>query len=102
MRWCNVWRIRLNPLQTKVLTLSKRRHPITDCSIRMDNINLKAAKSFKFLGAICDYKLMFEENIKAKIHNSQHIVSSFYYLKSHQYRIPDKTDKFIYFYQAQL
>ena len=42
MKRCNVWRIKLNPLKTRVLDFSRNRHPIMDCSIKMNNINLKA------------------------------------------------------------
>ena len=92
MKSCNkICRIRLNPLKTKVLSFGKKKHPIMDCSVKIENIYLKPEKSVKFLDAIFDYKLTFDKNIKAKIHNTQHITSSFYSLKSHQYRIPDKT-----------
>ena len=37
MRWCNIWRIRLNPFKTKVLNFSKKRHLIMDCPIKMGN-----------------------------------------------------------------
>ena len=43
-KWCNVRRIKLNPLKTKVLHFSKRKHPLLDCNIKMDNIILKAKK----------------------------------------------------------
>ena len=54
--------------------------------------NLKAEKSVTFLGVTFDSnKLIFEEHIKDKIHNTQHITSSYYSLRSQQYRIPVKT-----------
>ena len=43
-KWCNIWRIKLNPLKTKVLHFSKRKHPFLDCNIKMDNVKLKAEK----------------------------------------------------------
>ena len=93
-KWCNVWRIKLNPLKTKVLHFSKRKHPLLDCNIKMDNIILKAEKSVKFLGVIFDlnlHKLTFEEYIKDKIINTRYITSCFCSLKSKEYRIPQKT-----------
>ena len=54
----------------------------------MDNINLK---SVNFLGIIFHYKLTFEEHTQDKVNNTQHIISSYYSLRSQQYRIPDKT-----------
>ena len=36
-KWCNVWRIKLNPLKTKVLHFSKRKHPLLECNIKMDS-----------------------------------------------------------------
>ena len=53
-----------------------------DCFIKMNNINLKAEKSVKFLCVIFDYNITFEEHIKNKIHGSQHVTSSFYSLKT--------------------
>ena len=44
-KWCNVWTIKLNPLKTKVLHCSKRKHPLLECNIKMDRIKLKAEKS---------------------------------------------------------
>ena len=35
MKFCNTWRIRLNPLKTKVLDFSKERHSTIDCSVKM-------------------------------------------------------------------
>ena len=90
-KWCNVWRIKLNPLKTKVLHFSKRKHPLLDCNIKMDNIILKAEKSVKFLGVIFDHKFTFEDYIKDKTINTRHITSSFYSLKSKKYKIPQKT-----------
>ena len=90
-KWCNVWRIKLNPLKTRVLHFSKRKHPLLDCNIKMDNIILKAEKTVKFIGVIFDHKLTFEEHIKDKINNTRHITSSFYSLKSKRYRIPQET-----------
>ena len=84
MKWCNICRIRLNPQKTKVLNFSNKKHFIMDCSIKMDSINLKAKKTVKFLGVTFDYKLMFEEQIKYKVYNLQHVASSFYSLKCHQ------------------
>ena len=91
MRWCNVWITRLNPLKWKVSNFSKKAHLTMSCPLRMDIINLKAKKSVKFLGFIFDLKLTFGGHIKPKINNSQHIASSLYSLKSHQYRISNKT-----------
>ena len=90
-KWCNVWRIKLNPLKTRVLHFSKRKHPLLDCNIKMDNIILKAEKTVKFIGVIFGHKLTFEEHIKDKINNTRHITSSFYSLKSKRYRIPQET-----------
>ena len=89
--WCNIRRIKLNPLKTKVLDFSKRKHPLLDCNIKMDNVKLKAEKMVRFLGVIFDHKLTFEEHIKDKINNTRHVKSSFYCLKSKKYRIPEKT-----------
>ena len=88
---CNIWRIKLNPLKTKVLQFSKRKHPLLDCSIKMDNIKLKAEKSATFLGVICDHRLTFEEHVKDKIINTRHITSNYHSLKSKKYRISEKT-----------
>ena len=90
-KWCNVQRIKLSPLKTKVLHFSKKKHPLLDCNIKMYNIILKAEKTVKFLGDIFDHKLTFEEHIKDKINNTRHTTSSFYSLKSKGYRIPQKT-----------
>ena len=87
---CNIWRIKLNPLKTKVLHFSKRKHPLLDCSIKMDNVKLKAEKSVKFLGVIFDHRLTFEEHTKDKINNTRHITSNYYSHKSKKYRIPEK------------
>ena len=90
-KWCNIWRIKLNPLKTKVLHFSKRKHPLLDCNIKMNDVKLKAEKIVKFLGVIFDHKLTFEEHIKDKIINTRKITSSFYSLKSKKYRIPERT-----------
>ena len=90
-KWCNIWRIKLNPLKTKVLHFSKRKHPLLDCNIKMNDVKLKAEKIVKFLGVIFDHKLTFEEHIKDKIINTRQITSSFYSLKSKKYRIPERT-----------
>ena len=90
-KWCNVWRIKLNPLKNKVLNFSKRKHPLLECNIKLDSIKLKAEKSVKFLGVIFDHKFTFEDYIKDKIINTRHITSSFYSLKSKKYKIPQKT-----------
>ena len=90
-KWCNIQRIKLNPLKTKVLHFSKRKHPLLDCNIKMDNVKLKAEKIVRFLGAIFDHKLTFEEHIKDKINNTRQITSSFYSVKSKKYRIPERT-----------
>ena len=90
-KWCNIWRIKLNPLKTKVLHFSKKKHPILDCNIKMDDVKLKAEKIVKFLGVIFDHKLTFEEHIKDKINNTRQITSNFYSLKSKKYRIPERT-----------
>ena len=76
-----MWIIKLNPLKTKVLHFSKRKHHLLDCNIKIDNVQLKAEKTFKFLGVIFDHKLTFEEHIKDKMNNARHITSSFYSLK---------------------
>ena len=89
-KWCNIWRIKLNPLKTKVLHFSKTKHPLLDCNIKMDNVKLKAQKAVKFLRAIFDNKLTFKEHIKDKVNNTRHIASRFYSLKSKKYRIPEK------------
>ena len=89
-KWCNMWRIKLNPLKTKVLHFSKRKHHLLDCKIKMDNVQLKAEKTVKFLGVIFDHKLTFEEHGQDKIDNTRHMTSSFYSLKSKNYRIPEK------------
>ena len=91
MEWYNIWRIKSNPLKTKVLNFSNKRHPLMDCNIKMDNIKLKAEKSVKFPGVIFDYKLTFEDHIKDKINNTKHVTSNYYSLRSQQYSIPDKT-----------
>ena len=61
-KWCNIWRIKLNPLKTKVLHY--RKHPLLDCNgcwmDTMDTVKLKAEKSAKFLGVIFDHRLTFE------------------------------------------
>ena len=57
----------------------------------MDNVKLKEEKIVKFLEVIFDHKLTFEEHIKDKINNARYITSSFYFLKSKKYRIPEKT-----------
>lgn len=62
MKWCNVWRIKLNPLKRKVLNFSKKKPSYLYFSIKMDNMNLKAEKSVKFLGVTFDYQLMFKEH----------------------------------------
>ena len=85
------WRIKLNPSKTKVLHFSKRKHPLLDCNIKMDNVKLKAEKIVRFLGVIFDHKLTLEEHIKDKSNNTRQITLSFYYLKSKKYRIPEKT-----------
>ena len=90
-KWCNIWRIKLNPLKTKVLHFSKRKHPLLDCNIKMDNVKLKAEKMVRFLGVIFNHKLTFEKHIKEKINNTRQITSSFYSLKSEKYRNPEKT-----------
>ena len=66
-KWCNMWIIKLNPLKTKVLHFNKRKLHLLDCNIKMDNAQLKAEKTVKFLGVIFDHKLTFEEHIKGKI-----------------------------------
>ena len=78
-------------MKTKVLDFSKRKHPLLDCNIRVDNVKLKAEKTVKVLEVIFDQKLTFEEHIKGKINNARNIISSFYSLKSKKYRIPEKT-----------
>ena len=90
-KWCNVWRIKLNPLKTKVLHFSERKRPLLECNIKLDNVKLEAEKSVKFLGVTFDHKLTFEDHIKDKIINTRHITSSFYSLKSKKYKIPQKT-----------
>ena len=87
IKWCNIWRIKLNPLKTKVLHFSKRKHPLLDCSIKMDNVKLKSKRSVKFLGVIFGHRLTFEE----KVNNTRHITSNYYSLKSKKYRIPENT-----------
>ena len=83
---CNIWRIKLNPLTTKVLHFSKRKHPLLHCNIKMDNVKLKAEKTVKFLGVMFDNKLTFDEHIKDKINNT----------RQKKYRIPKKNyDKLI-------
>ena len=62
MKWCNVWRIKLNPLKRKVLNFSKKKPSYLYFSIKMDNMNLKVEKSGKFLGVTFVYQLMFEEH----------------------------------------
>ena len=89
-KWCNTWRIKLNPSKTKVLHFSKRKHPLLDCNIKMDNVKLKAEKIVRFLGVMFDHKLTLEEHIKDKSNNTRQITLSFYYLKSKKYRIPEK------------
>ena len=69
-------------MKTKVLHFSKRKHPLSDCNIKMDNVKLKAEKIVRFLGAIFDHKLTFKEHIKDKINNTRQITSSFYSVKS--------------------
>ena len=78
-------------MKTKVLDVSKRKHPLLDCNIKMDNVKLKVEKTVKVLGVIFDQKLTFKEHIKGKINNARHIISSFYFLKSKKCRIPEKT-----------
>ena len=91
INWCNIWRIKLNPLKTKVLHFSKGKHPLLDCNIKLDNVKLKAEKSVKFLGGIFDHKLTLEDHIKDKINNIKHVIANYYsLLRSKQYRIPDK------------
>ena len=87
-KWCNIWRTKS---KSKVLLFSKRKHPLLDCNIKMNDVKLKAEKIVKFLGVIFDHKLTFEEHIKDKIINTRQITSSFYSLKSKKYRIPDRT-----------
>ena len=88
---CNIWRIKLNPLKTKVLLFNKRKHPLLYCNIETDNVKLKAEKIVPFLSVIFDHKLTFEEHTKDKINNTRQIRSSFYSLKSKKYRIQEKT-----------
>ena len=90
MIWCNVLRIRLKPLKKEVLNFRKKISSNLNVSIKMDNMNLRAEKSVKFLSVIFGYQLMFEEHIKSKIHNSRYGTSNFYSLKSHQYMIPER------------
>ena len=81
-KWCIIWRIKLNPLKNKVLHFSKRKHPLLDCNIKMDNVKLKAEKIVRFFGVIFDHKLTFEEYIKDKINGTRQITSIFYSLKN--------------------
>ena len=46
----------------------------------MDNVKLKAEKTVKFLGAMFDNKLTFDEHIKDKINNT----------RQKKYKIPKK------------
>ena len=78
-------------MKTKVLDVSKRKHPLLDCNIKMDNVKLNVEKTVKVSGVIFDQKLTFKEHIKGKINNARHIISSFYFLKSKKCRIPEKT-----------
>ena len=78
-------------IENKSFKLQQEKRSYYGFSIKTNNINLEVGKSVNFLGIIVDYKLMFEEHIKSKIHNSKHVTSSFYSLKNHQYKIPDKT-----------
>ena len=89
-KWCNIWKTKLNPLKTKVLHFSKRKHPLLDCNIKMDSVKLKAEKKVRYVGVIFDHKLTFEEHIKDKI-NTRQVTSSFYSIKSKKCTIPEKT-----------
>ena len=82
MIWCNVLRIRLKPLKKEVLNFRKKISSNLNVSIKMDNMNLRAEKSVKFLSVIFGYQLMFEEHIKSKIHNSRYVTSNFILLKA--------------------
>ena len=95
-KWCNIWRINLNPLKTKALHFSKRKHPLLDCNIKMNNVKLKPKKIVKLLGVNFDHKLTFEEHIKGKIINTRQITSSFYSLESKKYKIPERTMRNLY------
>ena len=74
-------KINLNPLKTKALNFSKKRHPLMNCNIKINNVKLKAEKSVKFLGVIFDHKLTFEDHIREKINNTKHIISNYYSLR---------------------
>ena len=91
IKWCNIWRIKLNPLKTKVLHFSRKKHPWLVCNIKMDTVKLKAEESVKFLRIIFDHKLTFEEHIRDEINNTRHITSNFYSFRRKKYRIPNKT-----------
>ena len=45
IKCCNIWRIKLNQLKTKVLHFHEKKHPSLVCNIKMDNVELKAEKS---------------------------------------------------------
>ena len=82
IKWCNIWRIKLNPSKTKVLHFSKRKHPLMDCNIKMDNVKLEAEKLMKFIGVIFHHKLTFEDSTKYKISNTKHVIKNYYSLRS--------------------
>lgn len=44
IKWCNIWRIELNLLKTKVLNFSKKIHLVMDCNTNMNNVKLNAVE----------------------------------------------------------
>ena len=63
--WCKRWGMKLNPLKTQSMIISRSRtlypqHP----DLRIDNAVLVTSNSFKILGVTFDSKLTFEKHIR--------------------------------------
>ena len=63
--WCKLWGMKLNPLKTQSMIISRSRtlyphHP----DLRIDNAVLVTSNSFKILGVTFDSKLTFEKHIR--------------------------------------
>ena len=62
--WCNRWRLKVNSSKTKVMHFRSKKRPLTEETFYYGEQPLEIVHSYKYLGAIFDEHITFEECAK--------------------------------------
>ena len=91
-----VWRIRLNPGKTKVITFWKGKQQIKNCNLNMNCHKLEVLEKAKFLGLLLDFNLNLKDRFEELLNSTKGLYIKLLNLKSKNFKVTPHTINYLY------